>query len=510
MSENVKIDNHRVELLAADVCITWLSGVVAYVFNYSMSYCVANLGPLCRDLSLLSVFYLCGFLLWKTYNSFERNLASNDFLYTVAGLLTGVLLSSLAIRYANGVRLLTYRDVLLQFIIALVGLRVVRNLISIHYYYYSKRSNTNGSYGLNDMALLNMELSELLSRSPIKVDEDGIMQEMSGKRILVTGGAGSIGSELVKNIARYGPKKLIVIDQAETPMHDLILDVKREFPALDFICVLGDVCNKSVLRKVFERFRPQILFHAAAYKHVSMMEENPSECILNNVCGTMNAADLAVEFGTEKFVLISSDKAVKPTGMMGCSKRICEIYCQSLSASKSNVSNCQFVTTRFGNVLGSNGSVVPLFREQIRRGGPVTVTHPDVIRYFMLIDEACKLVLEAATLGHGGEIFVFDMGMPVRITDLAKKMIRISRRSDIEIKYIGLGKGEKLYEEVLTSGETEMPTLNEKIRIAHVRSYDFDLVNGQIRSLVAAAQQGDGPGILAWMREMVPEFTYTA
>lgn len=510
MSENVKIDNHRVELLVTDLCITWLAGVIAYVFNYSMSYCLANLGPLCRDLSLLSVFYLCGFVLWKTYNSFVRNLASNDFLYTVAGLLTGVLFSCLAIRFTEGIRLLSYRDVLLQFIVALVGLRVVRNLISIHYYYYSKRSNTNGSYGLSDMALLNMELSELLSRSPIRVDEEGIMQEMSGKRILVTGGAGSIGSELVKNIARFGPRKLIVIDQAETPMHDLMLDVRGNFPRLDFVCVLGDVCNKDTMKRVFERFRPQIVFHAAAYKHVSVMEENPSECILNNVCGTMNVADLAVAYKTEKVVLISSDKAVRPTGMMGCSKRICEIYCQSLSQNDGNPGGCQFVTTRFGNVLGSNGSVVPLFREQIRRGGPVTVTHPDVIRYFMLIDEACKLVLEAATLGHGGEIFVFDMGMPVKITDLAKKMIRISRRSDVKIEYIGLGRGEKLYEEVLTNRETELPTSNEYIRIAQVESYDFEEVKNRISRLVSAARLNDEPEIVALMRELVPEFKYSA
>lgn len=502
--------SHWPELLCADLLITYFAGFVAYVFNHELSSWVVNFGSLCKELGIFTLFYLGGFVLWKTYNSFERKISSVDFAYTFCGLLTGAVLISLWLCFTQRILIFNYYDVFFQSVVALIGMRILRRFVRVHYFHYGRRNKMNGSYGLSDMVLLNMELADLLSRNPIKINEEGIAREMRGKRILVTGGAGSIGGELVKILAKYNPDELIVIDQAETPMHALGLDIKRLFPELHFMPILGDICNKDVLEKLFAKHRPQIIFHAAAYKHVSMMEENPIEGILNNVGGTVNLADLAVRYETEKFILISSDKAVNPTGIMGCSKRICEIYCQSLSLSDENRHNCQFVTTRFGNVLGSNGSVVPIFREQIRRGGPVTVTHPEVIRYFMLVNEACELVLEAATLGRGGEIFVFDMGLPVKIADLAKKMIKISRRNDIKIEYVGLGKNEKLYEEVLADKENIISTTNEKIKIAKVSKYDFNTVCRQIEVLFELAHSNNEERMINQMQEIVPEFNYSA
>lgn len=310
---------------------------------------------------------------------------------------------------------------------------------------------------------------------------------LRGQRILITGAAGSIGGEMVRQIASFAPDRLILVDQAETPLHDIRLMMARDWRDINAYTLVADIANKSRMEEIFSEHRPAYVFHAAAYKHVPMMEDNPCESVGNNVDGTRVIADLAVKYGTRKFVMISTDKAVNPTNVMGCSKRICEIYVQSLDKAikEGHVEGVtQFVTTRFGNVLGSNGSVIPLFREQIAKGGPVTVTHPDIIRFFMLIPEACRLVLEAGTMGNGGEIFVFDMGKPVRIIDLAKRMIQLSGAKNVEVRFTGLRAGEKLYEEVLNDEEITLPTFHPKIKIAKVREYDYDTVCQDIDELV--------------------------
>ena len=315
-----------------------------------------------------------------------------------------------------------------------------------------------------------VEIEDLLPRDEIKVDLDAIGNLLRNKRILITGAAGSIGSEMVRQVAEFHPAEMILIDQAETPMNDLRLLMERQYAYVKSETIVTSITNKIHMENIFATHRPQYVFHAAAYKHVPMMEENPAIAVQNNVYGTRVIADLAVKYGTDKFVMISTDKAVNPTNVMGCSKRICEIYCQSLNKKlqdekKDGEHVCQFVTTRFGNVLGSNGSVIPLFKEQIKNGGPITVTHPDIVRFFMLIPEACRLVLEAGTMGHGGEIFVFDMGKPVRIVDLAKRMINLSGAQDIKIQFTGLRHGEKLYEEVLSNEENTLPTEHPKIKL---------------------------------------------
>ena len=316
-----------------------------------------------------------------------------------------------------------------------------------------------------NVSLKEVSLEDLLPRAEIAVDMESVKRELTGKRVMITGAAGSIGSELVRQVAAYKPAIMILIDQAETPEHDIRVMMARDFPEVRTETIVTSICKKERMERIFADYMPDYVFHAAAYKHVPMMEDNPTEAVQNNVQGTKIIADLAVKFGARKFVMVSTDKAVNPTNVMGCSKRICEIYVQALS----KVSKTQFVTTRFGNVLGSNGSVIPLFQEQIKNGGPVTVTHPNIIRYFMLIPEACKLVLEAGTKGHGGEIFVFDMGKPVKIADLAQRMIRLSGAKNIKIVYTGLRPGEKLYEEVLNEKENTKPSFHEKIRIAQVR-----------------------------------------
>lgn len=332
---------------------------------------------------------------------------------------------------------------------------------------------------------------------------------LTGKSILITGAAGSIGSEIVRQTAQFRPQTLILIDQAETPLHDIRLMMARQWPDITAKTIVSDICMKERMEEIFNKFRPDYVFHAAAYKHVPMMEDNPGESIRNNVYGTRIIADLAVKYGTKKFVMVSTDKAVNPTNVMGCSKRICEIYVQSLDKAVKDgkvEGITQFVTTRFGNVLGSNGSVIPLFREQIKRGGPVTVTHKDIIRYFMLIPEACKLVLEAGTMGNGGEIFVFDMGKPVKIVDLAERMIQLSGAKNIDIKFTGLRDGEKLYEEVLNENENTRPTVHPKILVAQVREYDYADACRQVEALVQSSVMEDDMQIVRHMKEMVPEF----
>lgn len=362
----------------------------------------------------------------------------------------------------------------------------------------------------SNVTLKEISVEDLLPRNQIQVDMEAIGSLLRERNIMITGSAGSIGSEMVRQIAVYKPAKLILIDQAETPQHDIRLMMRKNWPEIKVETIVTSITNAERMDHIFAAYKPDYVFHAAAYKHVPMMEDNPSESIFNNVCGTKIIADLSVKYGVKKFVMISTDKAVNPTNVMGCSKRICEIYCQSLNHTinqgKEKGTVTQFVTTRFGNVLGSNGSVIPLFEKQIKEGGPVTVTDPNIIRFFMLIPEACKLVLEAGTHGEGGEIFVFDMGKPVKIADLARRMIRLSGAKNVEIKYTGLRAGEKLYEEVLSTTENTLPSFHDKIRIAKVREYDFTEVQKDINELIAIAHTYDDMAIVAKMKTIVPEY----
>ncbi len=368
---------------------------------------------------------------------------------------------------------------------------------------------------IESMQLQEVSVEDLLPRDEIRVDMKSVGEMLTGKRILITGSAGSIGSEIVRQIAVYKPEKMMLIDQAETPEHDIRLMMAQDYPDIEAETVVTSITDSNRMEHIFKDFKPDYVFHAAAYKHVPMMEDNPTEAVHNNIYGTKVIADLSVKYGVKKFVMISTDKAVNPTNVMGCSKRICEIYVQSLNRKLSIEANknlskksdyTQFVTTRFGNVLGSNGSVIPLFREQIKKGGPVTVTDERIVRFFMLIPEACKLVLEAGTKGNGGEIFVFDMGQPVKIVDLAKRMIALSNAKNVEIKFTGLRDGEKLYEEVLNELEGTKPTFHEKIRIAEVREYDYEEVDKTINKLITISKNYDNMATVKMMKQIVPEY----
>lgn len=368
-------------------------------------------------------------------------------------------------------------------------------------------SEWNGQ-ALSRTQLKEIQIEDLLLRNPIEIDIHKVASHLEGKRVMITGAAGSIGSEIMRQVASFNPYKLILVDQAETPLHDIRLELQDRWRDIDAETIIADISNATRMEDIFREFKPQYIFHAAAYKHVPMMEDNVSESIQVNVFGTRTVADLAVKYGAEKFVMISTDKAVNPTNVMGCSKRICEIYVQSLAKKlqKEGGHATQFITTRFGNVLGSNGSVIPRFRDQIQRGGPVTVTHPEIIRYFMTIPEACRLVLEAGSMGNGGEIYIFDMGKPVKIVDLAKRMISLSGRTDVKIEFTGLRHGEKLYEELLNVKELTKPTYHEKIMIATVREYDYDEVKERIQKLIDVSYTYDQMKIVAAMKDIVPEF----
>lgn len=367
---------------------------------------------------------------------------------------------------------------------------------------------------VENLQLREVSVEDLLPRAEINVDLKSVEDMLTGRRVLITGAAGSIGSEMVRQVAQFKPAAMMLIDQAETPQHDIQLMMEKDYPEVPCEVVVTSINRRTRMDYIFDTFRPEYVFHAAAYKHVPMMEKNPSEAVMNNIYGTKVIADLSVKYGVKKFVMVSTDKAVNPTNVMGCSKRICEIYVQSLAKklkreallNNQTEDYTQFVTTRFGNVLGSNGSVIPLFREQIKNGGPVTVTDERIVRFFMLIPEACKLVLEAGTKGNGGEIFVFDMGQPVKIADLAKRMIALSGAKGVEIKYTGLREGEKLYEEVLNELEGTKPTFHEKIRIASVREYDYDEVNKDIGELVDISKHYDNMTTVKKMKEIVPEY----
>ena len=360
-------------------------------------------------------------------------------------------------------------------------------------------------------AIESIKVEDLLERPTIHINMENVRNILSKKVVMITGAAGSIGSEIVRQVATHNPSGVILLEMAESPLHDLMMEIKPLFPTIKFIHVIADVRNLTMLEPIFKEYQPDVVFHAAAYKHVPLMEDFPPQAILTNVMGTKNIADLSVKYGVQRFIMVSTDKAVNPTNVMGASKRIAEIYVQSLflKLAKENADCTKFITTRFGNVLGSNGSVVPFFKKQIAQGGPITVTHPDIIRYFMTIPEASSLVLEAATLGNGGEIFVFDMGQPVKISDLAKNMIRLAGYvpgKDMEIVYTGLRPGEKLYEELLNQKELTIPTTNEKIMVAKVREYDFDEVAAAIEQLINSAQEGKIFPTVQLMKEIVPEY----
>lgn len=382
-------------------------------------------------------------------------------------------------------------------------------LIAEGVHIYMPRANEEWNPAMPDATLKEVSIEDLLPRDEISIDLKSVADTLHGKCILVTGSAGSIGSEIVKQLCQFNPRELVLIDSAETPQHDIRLMMAKRYPHIKAETIVTSITGQLRMENIFRRFRPDYVFHAAAYKHVPMMENNPTESVENNIYGTKVLADMAVKYGVKKFVMISTDKAVNPTNVMGCSKRICEMYVQSLNNAvrSGKVEGCtQFVTTRFGNVLGSNGSVIPLFKQQIKAGGPVTVTDPNIIRYFMLIPEACELVLEAGVKGNGGEIFVFDMGNPVKIADLAQRMINLSGAKNVEIKYTGLRAGEKLYEEVLNDKESTKPSFHEKIRIANVREYDYSEVERDIEELIKVSKQYDDMLTVKKMKEIVPEF----
>ncbi|ATV28305.1 polysaccharide biosynthesis protein [Prevotella intermedia] len=605
-------------VLAIDIFICYLSGILVFWFYYHGAVDFSNLSILTRTIFVYMVFALVGFRVFKTYSGIIRYSSFVDLQRVGLAMLLSLVIAEVMhyVMYSWDIKFVRFqgRQIAVMYLIATIGLVVFRILVKAIYDAYLNpnrrirtliygvkeggigiannicndrntnfmlkgfishddlysgntlmgekiytindkleeviesndiravlvspmqvdrfRANTTlqdilinanvkiyltehtkewtGENDLEHVQFKEINIEDLLPRDEIVVDMDAIGNLLNGKCIMITGSAGSIGSEIVRQISIYKPGKLILIDQAETPQHDIRLMMGFDYPNIKVETIVANITNLDRMETIFKQYKPEYVFHAAAYKHVPMMENNPSESIQNNVWGTKVIADLSVKYGVRKFVMVSTDKAVNPTNVMGCSKRICEIYCQSLNKKIDKESNkevsTQFVTTRFGNVLGSNGSVIPLFEKQIKNGGPVTVTDPNIIRFFMLIPEACKLVLEAGTHGKGGEIFVFDMGKPVRIADLAKRMIKLSGAENIEIEYTGLRAGEKLYEEVLSTTENTLPSFHEKVRIAKVQEYDYDVVNQQIEQLLQISRTYDSMQIVKMMKSIVPEY----
>ena len=605
-------------VLAIDIFICYLSGILVFWFYYHGAVDFSNLSILTRTIFVYMVFALVGFRVFKTYSGIIRYSSFVDLQRVGLAMLLSLVIAEVMhyVMYSWDIKFVRFqgRQIAVMYLIATIGLVVFRILVKAIYDAYLNpnrrirtliygvkeggigiannicndrntnfmlkgfishddlysgntlmgekiytindkleeviesndiravlvspmqvdrfRANTTlqdilinanvkiyltehtkewtGENDLEHVQFKEINIEDLLPRDEIVVDMDAIGNLLNGKCIMITGSAGSIGSEIVRQISIYKPGKLILIDQAETPQHDIRLMMGFDYPNIKVETIVANITNLDRMETIFKQYKPEYVFHAAAYKHVPMMENNPSESIQNNVWGTKVIADLSVKYGVRKFVMVSTDKAVNPTNVMGCSKRICEIYCQSLNKKIDKESNkevsTQFVTTRFGNVLGSNGSVIPLFEKQIKNGGPVTVTDPNIIRFFMLIPEACKLVLEAGTHGKGGEIFVFDMGKPVRIADLAKRMIKLSGAENIEIEYTGLRAGEKLYEEVLSTTENTLPSFHEKVRIAKVQKYDYDVVNQQIEQLLQISHTYDSMQIVKMMKSIVPEY----
>lgn len=493
-------------LLFADCLTIILAGFFAFIINHRTH--LSQLPTLLLTLTAYLPFYVVGIYVFRIYRDAVRRIEMRGLL-RVGGAIAFGAISVVILRVffhsdliGSTIRL---RDLAFQSALAFVLMTAMRMLVKLAYEDYMRHNRPN-VYGLSNNDLLGIELSALLPRKEIKINMAAVQEKMQNKRILITGAGGSIGSELVRLVADLHPQQLLLLDIAETPLHDVRLMLSREYPQVACQTVVCNICHPNRLSQLFDSFKPEIVFHAAAYKHVPMMEDNPTESILNNVDGTVKLANLSIEYGVKTFVMVSTDKAVNPTNVMGCSKRICEIYCQSLNNDKRNIHGCQFITTRFGNVLGSNGSVVPTFRQQIRNGGPVYVTHPDIERYFMLIPEACKLVLQAATIGEGGKIYVFDMGQPVKIVDLARRMIELSGKSNIQIAYSGLRPGEKLYEELLNDAERVEPTPYERISIARVREYVFDEVQTAIQELINTALSYDAKRTVKLMKGLVPEY----
>lgn len=605
-------------VLAIDIFICYLSGILVFWFYYHGAVDFSNLSILTRTIFVYMVFALVGFRVFKTYSGIIRYSSFVDLQRVGLAMLLSLVIAEIMhyVMYSWDIKFVRFqgRQIAVMYLVATIGLVVFRILVKAIYDAYLNpnrrirtliygvkeggigiannicndrntnfilkgfishddlysgntlmgekiytindkleeviksndiravlvspmqvdrfRSNTTlqdilinanvkiyltehtkewtGENDLEHVQFKEINIEDLLPRDEIVVDMDAIGNLLNDKCIMITGSAGSIGSEIVRQISIYKPGKLILIDQAETPQHDIRLMMGFDYPNIKVETIVANITNLDRMETIFKQYKPEYVFHAAAYKHVPMMENNPSESIQNNVWGTKVIADLSVKYGVRKFVMVSTDKAVNPTNVMGCSKRICEIYCQSLNKKIDKESNkevsTQFVTTRFGNVLGSNGSVIPLFEKQIKNGGPVTVTDPNIIRFFMLIPEACKLVLEAGTHGKGGEIFVFDMGKPVRIADLAKRMIKLSGAENIEIEYTGLRAGEKLYEEVLSTTENTLPSFHEKVRIAKVQEYDYDVVNQQIEQLLQISHTYDSMQIVKMMKSIVPEY----
>lgn len=605
-------------VLAIDIFICYLSGILVFWFYYHGAVDFSNLSILTRTIFVYMVFALVGFRVFKTYSGIIRYSSFVDLQRVGLAMLLSLVIAEVMhyVMYSWDIKFVRFqgRQIAVMYLVATIGLVVFRILVKAIYDAYLNpnrrirtliygvkeggigiannicndrntnfmlkgfishddlysgktlmgekiytindkleeviesndikavlvspmqvdrfRANTTlqdilinanvkiyltehtkewtGENDLEHVQFKKINIEDLLPRDEIVVDMDAIGNLLNDKCIMITGSAGSIGSEIVRQISIYKPGKLILIDQAETPQHDIRLMMGFDYPNIKVETIVANITNLDRMETIFKQYKPEYVFHAAAYKHVPMMENNPSESIQNNVWGTKVIADLSVKYGVRKFVMVSTDKAVNPTNVMGCSKRICEIYCQSLNKKIDQENNkevsTQFVTTRFGNVLGSNGSVIPLFEKQIKNGGPVTVTDPNIIRFFMLIPEACKLVLEAGIHGKGGEIFVFDMGKPVRIADLAKRMIKLSGAENIEIEYTGLRAGEKLYEEVLSTTENTLPSFHEKIRIAKVQEYDYDVVNQQIEQLLQISRTYDSMQIVKMMKSIVPEY----